>query len=141
MQSNTVLVLAAAVILTLSACAHQRSSERFSACVLGEECIVEGKLNLQAGEPAWAALVENGDSCAKLALPESFYSDAQLWNGKKVRVAGRAFQQPKFDDGGGMVVLWYTEKDRKLALGVCDGGPGIYVESMRSGTGQEWPAK
>ncbi|MFC3655412.1 hypothetical protein FZ025_14710 [Xanthomonas hyacinthi] len=99
--------------------------------------MVEGRLALHQGEPAWAAILKAGDKCAKLALPDSFYIDAKNWKEKKVRVVGRAFQQPEMamDDG---VMFWYAEKERKLAFGMCDGGIGIYVESMRA-NGKEWP--
>ncbi|WAC64026.1 hypothetical protein OVA13_04385 [Pseudoxanthomonas sp. SL93] len=100
---------------------------------------MEGELQLHAGEPAWVAVLQSGNKCAKLALPDSFYSDAEQWRGKKVSVSGRAFQQPSFEQSGDAVPFWYTEKDRKLALGVCDDGIGLYVESMRSQAGKAWP--
>lgn len=140
MQPYTVLMTIAVAVCGLSACAHSREIKQFSSCVAGKECTVEGKLSLHAGQPAWAALLEAGDKCAKLALPDAFYANAKTWNGKNVSVIGRAFQQPGFDESNGMVTLWYTERDRKLAMGMCDHGIGIYVESMRSSTGNDWPA-
>lgn len=127
----------------LFGCANSQSRDQagnFDACVVGKECTVQGRLSLHAGQPpAWVALLEAGDECAKLALPDDFYRDKKKWDGKEITVTGHAFEQPGFDESKGILTLWYTEKDRKLALGMCDSGPGIYVESMRSGTGQEWP--
>lgn len=132
------LVFILSSVCWVTACVHQPSSEAFSACVAGTQCTLKGKLNLQSGAPAWAALLEAGDSCAKLALPDDFYSDASKWNGKRVEVSGRAFRQPSTDTDDGFIT-WYTEKERKLAVGVCDGGMGIYVESIKSRSGQRWP--
>lgn len=100
---------------------------------------MEGELQLHGGEPAWAAVLKAGDECVKLALPEGFYVDSQQWNGEKVKVSGRVFRQPNLDYGGDAVPLWYTEQDRKLALGICDDGLGIYVNSMWSRSGEAWP--
>lgn len=129
------------LICGLSACVSSPSrSDGFDVCTAGQECTAEGVLSLHAGQPpAWVALLEVDDKCAKLALPDEFYRDRQQWDGKKVTVTGRAFVQPSFDESNGMVTLWYTERDRKLALGMCDHGIGIYVESMRSSSGTEWP--
>lgn len=123
----------------LTACAHNRGSVQFSECVAGKECTLEGTLRLHAGEPAWAAILESDDKCAKLALPDEFYADARQWNGKKVTVSGRAFGQPGDDGSDGTVLFWYTERDRKLAMGMCDQGMGIYVNSMQSRSGRKWP--
>lgn len=138
MFPHTVLAIVA-IACCLSACAHQQEMPSLGSCAAGTQCEMEGELQLHAGEPAWAAVLESGGKCAKLALPDSFYADAGQWRGEKVNVSGRAFQQPDFDQSGDAVPLWYTEQDRKLALGMCDDGIGIYVESMRSRTGKAWP--
>lgn len=127
---------------SMSACStltHPVDDTSIEACRVGMSCIVTGELRLHQGQPAWAALVVAGDTCAKLALPDSFYVAAKQWNGSIVEVTGKAFQQPDFDESTGMVMLWYAERDRKLSLGMCDGGVGIYVDSMRSRNGNSWP--
>lgn len=103
-------------------------------------CALEGKLHLYPGDPAGAALLLSGEECAKLALPDDFYVDPvrKKWNGKKVKVMGRAFLQPGIESGGDGVLMWYAEQDRKLALGMCDGGMGIYVTSLKT-SGEIWP--
>lgn len=111
------------------------------ACRAGTTCVVSGELRLHQGAPAWAALVVAGNQCAKLALPDDFYAAAKQWNGSVVKVTGQAFEQPDFDQSTGLIMLWYTERDRKLSLGMCDGGVGIYVDSMRSRSGRAWPSK
>lgn len=133
------LLVSIALVLGSSACVHREDVKQPFGCVAGQTCTVEGRLNLFAGEPVWIALVESGHSCVKLALPDKFYSDAKQWDGKKVQVIGQAFQQMSFDESNGVATLWYTEQDRKIALGMCDHGLGIYVESMRSKAGKEWP--
>jgi hypothetical protein len=132
--------LAIVLILWLSGCVHRPATDQFKNCTTGSQCNLEGRLNLRPGAPAWAALLEAKDDCAKLALPDEFYVDAKKWDGKIVEVSGRAFAQPNSSTENG-VLYWYTEKDRKLAIGMCDGGIGVYVESMRTSSGgQLWPA-
>lgn len=138
MHPYTVLSIVTIAVCGLSACAHQQEATSIGSCTAGAECEMKGELQLHAGEPTWAAVLESGGKCAKLALPLSFYSDARQWSGKKVSVVGRAFRQPNFDGSNDIVPLWYTEQGRKLALGICDHGIGIYVESMRSSAGKEW---
>jgi hypothetical protein len=141
MRHYGMLIVITVLILGSTSCTRHFAPEERWACVVGERCIVEGKLNLQLGGSAWIAILESGDTCAKLALPDDFYADAKQWNGKRVGVTGQVFEQPNFDNGDGTVATWYKRQGRKLELGVCDHGIGIYVESMRTSTGKEWPAK
>jgi hypothetical protein len=99
-----------------------------------------GRLTLHSGEPVAAALLEFDGQCAKLALPDGFYSHLQQWDGQLVTLSGRAFKQPTFDESDGQLTLWYSELDRKLPLGMCDQGLGIYVDSMKSASGEMWPS-
>lgn len=137
------LVASFIVIQGLVACAHTPAPSQhgdLDACVAGKECTFQGKLSLFAGQvPAWVALVEAKGKCVKLALPDEFYKDKKKWDGKTITVSGRAFEQPSFDESSGAITLWYTEQDRKLALGMCDNGLGIYVDTMHSASGQTWP--
>lgn len=109
-----------------------------NACSAGQQCTLMGKLTLHEGTGAWAALLVSGKDCAKLALPDDFYKDAGYWNHRELVVTGRAFMQPA-DQDDGMVVFWYTEQERKLSMGMCDGGIGICVDTMRSRNGRSWP--
>lgn len=141
-MSFRLLILAFVVAQSLPGCTsplHRNEKHHFDTCVAGQECTVRGRLVLHAGQPAWAALLVAGNDCAKLALPDSFYIDADKWGESEVVVTGRAFKQPSFDESDGTVTLWYTEKERKLAMGMCDDGIGVYVESMRSSAGRSWP--
>lgn len=138
-KSRLLLITIFTPMVASLGCVHDLRSEQFDTCVFGSECVLEGKLSLNPGAPAWAALLEAGDQCAKLALPDSFYADANKWDGKKVMVRGRAFRQPGMAVEGG-VLFWYKEKERKLAFGMCDGGIGVYVESIRSSSGELWSA-
>lgn len=138
------LILAFVVAGSISACStltRPIDAASIEACRAGMSCVVSGQLRLHQGQPAWAALVVAGDKCAKLALPDDFYAAAKQWNGSVVEVTGQAFEQPDFDESTGLVMLWYTERDRKLSLGMCDGGVGIYVDSMRSRSGRAWPTE
>lgn len=126
--------------LLLAGCAHG-DIERggFDACAAGAACTLGGKLQLFPGEPAGAAVLTNNGQCAKLALPDEFYTAPfrQRWNSQVVEVQGRAFAQPNTDTDLG-VLSWFSEKDRKLATGICDHGPGIYVDILRSASGHAW---
>lgn len=134
------LVFSAICLLFSQGCVtlpNSADNASIEACQPGEYCAITGRLRLHPGQPAWAALVVAGDDCAKLALPDSFYADASQWDDAYVQVTGTAFAPPLFDDSE-LIALWYTEGDRKLALGMCDGGIGIYVDSMRSRRGRVW---
>lgn len=137
-----VIVVAAPALLACSMLAvHSIDPPSISDCSAGREtCVVSGELRLHQGQAAWAALVVVGDQCSKLALPDDFFVEAKRWNGSVVEVRGQAFQQPAFNDSSGIVMFWYTERDRKLSLGMCDGGVGVYVHSMRSKNGHSWPS-
>lgn len=113
----------------------------FDACTAGATCTLGGTLQLFPGEPAGAAVLAKNGQCAKLALPDGFYADPlrQQWHNQVVEVQGRAFVQPNTETDLG-VLSWYSEKDRKLATGMCDHGTGIYVDTLRSASGQTWPA-
>ena len=138
------LILTIVTAGSMSACAmlpRRVDVASIEACRAGTSCVVSGELRLHQGQPAWAALVVAGDKCAKLALPDDFYVTAKQWNGAAVEVTGQAFQQPDFDESTGMIMLWYTERSRKLSLGMCDSGVGIYVDSMRSRSGRSWSSE
>ena len=138
------LISAVAAAGSMSACSTMPraiDAATIEACRAGMPCVVSGELRLHQGQPAWAALVFAGDKCAKLALPDDYYAAAKQWNGSVVEVTGQAFEQPDFDESTGLVMLWYTERDRKLSLGMCDGGVGIYVDSIRSRSGRVWPTE
>lgn len=111
-------------------------------CVAGHVCSLGGELQLHPGTPAGAAILLDGEKCAKLALPDEFFKEPTRghWNDRRVRAEGRAFLQPDTQTDRG-VLMWYAEKDRKLATGMCDGGPGIYVDTLRSASGETWPVR
>ena len=137
------LVLPFAVVGVVSACAMSTARDdaaSIEACHAGSTCSVTGEMQLHQGQPAWVALVVAGDKCAKLALPDEFYIESKGWNGAAVEVTGGAFEQPDFDESTGMVMLSYTERDRQLSLGMCDGGIGIYVDTIRARDGRSWPS-
>lgn len=142
-MSSRLLILTFLICSGLFSCAsapHLGKGQFLDGCVPTQRCTLVGRLELYAGQPAWASLLKSGGECAKLALPDDFYGSAATWNGRRVVVVGRAFQQPGVDQGGGNVVLWYTEKGRKLSMGMCDGGVGIYVDSITSHDGRKWIA-
>ena len=138
-------MLKAALLLAcmqLAACAHDVVTQRQAeACQAAGECTVQGRLALvPVTGQAWVAVVDSSVGCVKLALADTFFADARTWNGKEVSVTGNTFQQPGFDESQGVLSLWYTEQDRRVGLGRCDGGPGLYVTSMRMASGaHQWP--
>ncbi|WP_163843382.1 hypothetical protein [Pseudoxanthomonas sacheonensis] len=134
------LLTAPAVALLLAGCAHGVVRGGFDACSAGATCTLGGKLQLFPGEPAGAAILTDNGQCTKLALPDAFYTDPlrQQWHDRIVEVQGRAFAQPNTETELG-VLSWFSEKDRKLATGMCDQGLGIYVDTLRSASGQTWP--
>lgn len=128
--------------LLLAGCTHGGLVRGgFDACTAGATCTLGGRLLLFPGEPAGAAALSNKGQCAKLALPDGFYTAPlrQQWHNQVVEVHGRVFAQPHTETDLG-VLIWYSEKDRRLATGICDHGPGIYVDTLHSASGQTWPA-
>jgi hypothetical protein len=135
------LLTAPLAALLLAGCAYGGIARGgFDACSAGATCTLGGKLQLFPGEPAGAAILADNGRCAKLALPDAFYTAPlrQQWHNKVVEVQGRAFAQPNTETDLG-VLSWFSEKDRKLATGMCDQGLGIYVDTLRSASGQAWP--
>ncbi|MCX7564391.1 hypothetical protein OS176_12765 [Xanthomonadaceae bacterium XH05] len=128
--------------LLLTGCANGIKRGGFDTCAASSTCTLKGKLELFPGEPAGAAVLSSSDLCAKLALPDGFYTKPlrERWHKKTVEVEGRAFLQPNTETDIG-VLSWYAEKDRKLATGMCDHGLGIYVDTLRSASGEAWPVQ
>lgn len=139
MRTYPLLMISAAFVVSNVAGCAQLPSTKSASCEVGQTCTLSGRLEIHRGAPASAALLVFDDGCAKLALPESFYEEESGWNRRKVTVVGRAFEQPSFDSSEGQIALWYSEEDRKIALGMCDGGLGIYVASMKASSGSAWP--
>ncbi len=135
------MLIALILLFGLPGCAYRRHVAQPASCDSEQNCIIEGKLNFFAGHPPLMVLEGSNNVCYKLALPDFFYASSQKWDGKKVRVFGKAFQQPRFDQTGGAATLWYLERDRKVVMGICDQGMGIYVESMKSNSDLQWRTK
>lgn len=120
-----------ALMLALCGCATTGGPS----CAPGAPCDAKGKLTLLPGEPAWAAILETGQSCYKLALPEAFYDQAKNWNGKYVAVVGGGFDQYAQDD-----MLWLEYRGRKMSMGACDHGTAIFVTQISGPAGTlHWP--
>ena len=120
--------------LTLALCGCATTGG--SSCTPGAPCVVTGQLTLLSGEPAWAAILETGPDCYKLALPDSFYDQAKNWNGKPVSVVGGGFDQFAQDD-----MLWFDYRGRKMSMGACDHGTAIFVTKITGPAGTlQWPA-
>ena len=132
MLNHSVLAVALAA---LAGCVHNPATTPV-ACTVGSSCSIEGRLTLHPGEPASAAIVESGNTCFKVALPEDFYVGSKDWNGNNIKVTGRSFQQRTFNDDE--AVLWYSEQDRKLAMGMYGQGLDIYADSMQTASGKSW---
>ena len=109
----------------------------WTACRPGSTCVLRGRLTLSQGEPAWAAVLEDGEHCAKLALPDDFYARTQAWRGSEVIVIGQAFLQP--DGDATQVLMWYSHEGRKVSMGACDHGVEIFVDRMVGTRGRRWP--
>jgi hypothetical protein len=135
---------AAALVMLLQGCAaHTAPAHPISpqACEPENHCTLTGRIALLPGAPAGAAILSVGSQCARLALPDEFFVDPlrERWNDRVVTVEGRAFQQPGASDDS-IILMWYLEKDRRLSTGVCDDGPGVYVETMSAGSRMFWPS-
>lgn len=130
MQNNFRGLLGQTIVATsllLGACAGFSSNSQAVKCEAGLQCEFHGKLSVFHGEPASVVTVDSSQVCVKLALPENYAQNLDAWNGKDVSVYGVAFDQ--FHDPS-TAMTWFSYKGRKVGMGVCDHGLGIYVESM-----------
>ncbi|MCD9032201.1 hypothetical protein LDO32_10750 [Luteimonas sp. Y-2-2-4F] len=126
-------------LVTLAGCVHSGANDPVPLCEAGQPCALTGRLALHEGEPVAAAVLNVGGTCAKLALPDGFLDALRQWNGQVVSIQGRAFLQPSFEDTDD-VVLWYAEQGRRVPLGVCDQGIGVFVNTVALPSGETWPA-
>lgn len=104
-------------------------------CEEGQECAVAGTIKVFLGTPVLSAVIYSGEVCTKLALPESFFEESSRWDGKPATVKGYGFREPEFNDESGFATFWYQEQDRRVGLGVCDGGVVIYATSLHTESG------
>ena len=113
--------------LILAACGSVGEGDERSyagPCVIDEYCIVEGRLALLRGAPGSTGVISGTTWCVALALDKAVYREFDRWNDALVRVSGVAYRQPT-------ELLWYELDGRRVALGVCDSGPVIYVEKIQ----------
>lgn len=91
------------------------------------------------GGAAGAAVLWSEDRCAKLALPDQLFASPLIeqWDEKQVTVHGRVFEQPDTETGIG-IVMWFAEQEGKLSMGICDDGPGLYLNVLYGRRGEIW---
>ena len=92
-----------------------------NACNVGDQCTISGVISIYRTPRAFTATLDLGSTCVALALPDSVYSDADLWNGKQVIIRGEALPNYSSDDA----VLTYEVRGRDVTAAVCDASPYI----------------
>lgn len=110
-----------AVVLVACASATELFDSR--PCEIRKHCTVEGPLGLHAGYPGSVGVIRGKAWCVALALDKAIHRERDRWDGKLVRASGMAYEQP-------IELSWYELDGRRVALGVCDSGPVIYVEKI-----------
>lgn len=112
-RMRTVLLLTVATLPVLAGAADD-------ACEVGEACSVSGVISIYRTPPAFTASLDADPYCISLALPDSVYSNAASWNGKRVTIRGEAY--PNFGGGDGLVT--YEVRGRDVTA-VCSASPYI----------------
>jgi hypothetical protein len=90
-------------------------------CDVGDKCTISGVISIYRTPPAFTATLDLGATCVPLALPDSVYSDADLWSGKQVIIRGEALPNYSSDDA----VLTYEVSGRNVIAAVCGANPYI----------------
>lgn len=100
-------------------------------CESGQICTLDGRLS--AGHP-WEAQLETRDGCIATAVPESFASVASQFDGKRVRVVGRAFPQPSATPEAEM--YYYRVREMRVNVNICR--LALVVFTIESPGGNKW---
>jgi hypothetical protein len=95
-------------------------------CSVGSECTVQGELQIYRRLPTSTGVIRLETDCWLLALPMGVWLKYDEWNKKKVIVTGEAFSNLAASD-----VIWFTVRDRRVAVGICDSPIVIYVKSIK----------
>lgn len=123
-------LLVGLLLASATACASLPStSER--QCQPGSRCEVDGVLVV---ESLWQASLDKKNECVALALPESFFSRRDEFNGKRARVIGEAFSQPS--DAPGTFSYSYEVEGMRVNINLCK--TALIVDEIRTGNGTFW---
>ena len=88
---------------------------------------------MSAGHP-WEAQLETSDGCIATAVPESFASVVPQFDGKRVRVVGKAFPQPSTTPDAEM--YYYRVHGMRVNVNICR--LALVVFSIESIDGNQW---
>jgi hypothetical protein len=121
------LIFAAFSFLLVS-CAH-RTELTFPDCKLSDECTISGKLTMFPYTEGQAAWIETARGCVALALPGKVYLHMDQWKDRSVYARGTLYPQGSHSDSSS-VLMWYTVRDRRIAAGICERGPVMYVTQI-----------
>ena len=94
-------------------------------CSVGSECTVQGELQIYRSLPTSTGVLRLKTDCWLLALPMDVWLKYDEWNKTKVIVTGEAFSNLAASD-----VIWFTVRDRRVAVGICDSPIVIYVKRI-----------
>lgn len=102
-----------------------------AACESGLVCTLDGRFS--AGHP-WEAQLQTNGGCFATAVPESFSIVASRFDGKRVRVVGKAFAQPTSTPQEEM--YYYLVRGRRVNVNVCR--LAVVVFSIDAADGERW---
>jgi hypothetical protein len=122
--SRQVVALVFAVLLSTSSYPANVADESVD-CSVGSSCTVRGELEIYRGLPTSTGVLRLKTDCWLLALPMDVWLKYDGWNKTKVIVTGEAFYNLAASD-----VIWFTVRDRRVAVGICDSPIVIYVKRI-----------
>lgn len=127
-------MLMAGVLNTTGCVSGRVHRAQEAVCESGQVCALEGRLSV--GHP-WEAQLETNDGCFATAVPESFASVASSFDGKRVRVIGKAFPQPTSTPDEKM--FYYLVRGMRVNVNACR--LAVVVFSINSTDGDGWVNK
>jgi hypothetical protein len=123
-------------LLASTACAggKQAAMDPQQPCQSGEVCTVEGRLT--SADP-WVTQLEAQAGCHAMAVPASFASVASKFDGRRVRVTGKAYSQPVSAPQAER--SYYEVRGMRVNMNLCD--LALVVFSIEASDGEKWVNK
>ncbi len=116
-----------AICFSLSACmSNSPATQQFTDCVVGEECTLNGTLNIKVTSYGAAGVLQQQNQCVTVALSQKIVAEKNKWEGKKVTVSGKMYADIAAND-----IVSYELLGRNVLVGYCSSGKVLYLNSIK----------